>query len=193
MASAGRTGGDEGPGPLPFHDPGQVEQEAVVVVAADELHAHRQAVERLDRQQHVLLRRRHSDEREHRRAGVLAAGDGGEPLEHRLPELGDLGQLGERAGQHYVGVQARGEQVLAAGRAHERAEAAAEAEAEAQSGRNACISMDCLRCRTATTERHRSMVIERGAQRERFVAREIDGEAGPSEVQGEHGGDGDVE
>ena len=73
------------------------------------------------------------------------------------------------------------------------AEAVAEAEAEARSGRSARMSMDRLRCRTATAELHRVMVIERCAQRDRFMVRSNDGEAGPSDVQGEHGGDGDAE
>ena len=73
------------------------------------------------------------------------------------------------------------------------AEAVAEAEAEARSGRSARMSMDRLRCRTATVERHGVVVIERRAQRDRFMARANDGEAGPFDVQGGHGGDGDAD
>ena len=78
-------------------------------------------------------------------------------------------------------------------RAHEAEAAAAEAAAEAQAGRSARMSMDRLRRRTVTAERHHAMATERRARRDRMLARANDGEAGPSDVQGQHGGDGDAE
>ena len=67
--------------------------------------------------------------------------------------------------------------------------AEAEAEAEAQAGRSARMSMDRLHRWSAAAERHHTMMIERQARR----ARANDDEAGPSDVQGEHDGDGDAE
>ena len=80
--------------------------------------------------------------------------------------------------------EAAAAQAGAAAEAAAAVEAAAEAEAEAQAGCNARMSMDRLRRRSATAERHRVMVIERRARRDRVLARANDGEAGPSDVQG---------
>ena len=67
-------------------------------------------------------------------------------------------------------------------------------EAEEEGARQARMSLDRLRRRTATAERHHRMVVARQAWRAAAMAAARttanDAEAGPSNAQGPHGGSG---